>query len=334
MKKVSVIVPVYNIEKHLEKCLNSLVNQTLQEIEIIVVNDGSTDNSQEIITNFQAQFPSKISSYIKDNGGLSDARNFGIDRATGQYIGFVDSDDFVSENMFQEMYDLAQKDRSEMVICNLQKVDEAGRIIQHLPQIPTMPGKIFLRDNFSVFADLSYFACNKIFKRELFKQKRFKPGIHFEDIHLIPQLLLECTVVSQTQKYHYQYLQRENSITRTHTLRGLDMLSAVTEVENAFKKSKYAENKKELKNFQILQGVYSFLAYLAFVKEDEDFKKMSAALRKFCKNNSITLREILLYKRFGKNYLLYLPLKKKIYYLLYFFGQERLLRKLIKNTSS
>jgi len=329
MIKVSVIVPVYNVEKYLRKCLNSLANQTLQEIEILVINDGSNDDSQVLIDEFKDQYPLKIKSFVKENGGLSDARNFGLDRATGEFIGFVDSDDEVSENMFAEMHALAKKHNAEMVICNLQKVDENGTLKQKLTQIPNMPERIELEENFSVFADLSYFACNKIFRKELFQNKRFKKGIHFEDIQLIPQLLLDCTVIAQTQNYHYHYLEREDSITKTHTQKGLDILRAVDDVEIAFAASKYAHKKEELKNFKILEGVYTYLAYLAFVKNEQLYRNMSAELKVFCRKNNISIVDILLYQRFGRNYLLYLPLKKKIYYLLYFMGQERLLQKFV-----
>lgn len=329
MIKVSVIVPVYNVEKYLRKCLNSLVNQTLQEIEILIVNDGSPDSSQIIIDEFATQFPLKIKSFVKENGGLSDARNIGLDRATGEFIAFVDSDDSVSESMFAEMYALAKKHDAEMVTCNLQKVDAAGNVKQKLTQIPNMPERILLEDHFSVFADLSYFACNKIFRSDLFDEKRFKNGIHFEDIQLIPQLLLKCTVIAQTQNYHYNYLEREDSITKTHTEKGLDILHAVDEVEKAFENSRYSHRKKEIKNFKILEGVYTFLAYLAFVKDEQIYQKMSRELKVFLRKNKISTVDILLYRRFGRNYLLYLPLKKKIYYLLYFVGQEKLLRKLV-----
>ncbi len=329
MIKISVIVPVYNVEKYLRNCLNSLVNQTLQEIEILIVNDGSPDSSQIIIDEFSEKFPLKIKSFVKENGGLSDARNFGLDRATGEFIAFVDSDDSVSEKMFAEMYALAKKHEAEMVICNLQKVDEAGNVKQKLTQIPNMPERILLEDHFSVFADLSYFACNKIFRSDLFDEKRFKNGIHFEDIQLIPQLLLKCTVIAQTQNYHYNYLEREDSITKTHTEKGLDILHAVDEVEKAFENSRYSHRKKEIKNFKILEGVYTFLAYLAFVKDEQIYQKMSRELKVFLRKNKISTVDILLYRRFGRNYLLYLPLKKKIYYLLYFVGQEKLLRKLV-----
>lgn len=330
MKKVSIIVPVYNVEKYLAKCLDSLVNQTLEGVEIIVVDDGSRDNSKQIIDEFQTKYPDKIKSFVKRNGGLSDARNFGLDRASGDYIGFVDSDDYVTAEMFEEMYSLAQKYDAEMVICNLQKVDENGKIIQKLTQVPNMPEKIDLAKNLSVFSDLGYFACNKLFRKDLFENKRFKKGVHFEDIQLVPQLLLGCKTLAQTQNYHYQYLERQDSITKTHTEKGLDLLKAVKDVEDTFYKSQYSNDKQALKGFWILEAVYSYLAYLAFVKDEALYQRMSAELRKFIKERKISLIEILNYERFGKNYLVSLPIKKKVYYLLYFLRQEWLLRKILK----
>ena len=327
--KISVIVPVYNVENYLEKCLNSLVNQTLEEIEILVINDGSTDDSQKIIDEFQEKFSQKIKAFSKENGGLSDARNFGIDRATGNFLAFVDSDDYVSENMLQEMYDLAIKNEAELVICNLQKVDENGNVTQKLTQIPNLSEKINLEKNFSVFSDLSYFACNKIFKKELFDGKRFQKGMHFEDIELIPQILLQCKILAKTDAFHYQYLERSNSISKSHTERGLDILKSVENVEKAFENSMYSFKKNELKGFQILEGIYTFLAYLAFVKDDEVYDKMNLQLKKFIKERDISLKEILIYKRFGRNYLLSLPFKKIIYYLLCFLGLETLVRKIL-----
>ncbi|MCT2564347.1 glycosyltransferase family 2 protein [Chryseobacterium herbae] len=327
--RVSIIVPVYNVENYLAKCLDSLVNQSLQDIEILVVDDGSKDRSGLIIEEYARNFPNKIKAFSKENGGLSDARNFGLDRASGEYIGFVDSDDYVTETMFEEMVQLAEKHEAKMVICNIQKVDQNGKVTQKLTQIPNMSEKIELKDHFSVFSDLSYFACNKLFKKELFDHKRFKKGVHFEDIQLIPQLLLECKVVAQTQNFHYQYLERTDSITKTHTEKGLDILKAVKDVEDAFEKSEYSHKREELKNFQIFEGVYSFLAYVAFVKNEETFNKMADELAVFKRERKINIQDILNYSRFGKNYLLSLPVKKKIFYLLFFAGQKKLIRKML-----
>ena len=186
-----------------------MVNQTLSEIEILVVNDGSTDNSQQIIDSFQERYPEKICSFWKENGGLSDARNYALDRVKGEFIGFVDSDDYVELTMFEEMYNLAKKHNAEMTICNLQKVDEEGRVAQKLPQIPNMPEKIELEENFSVFSDLSYFACNKLFRRDLFQDKRFKRGVHFEDIQLIGTHLKLLLSIFRERKFHYKDTYRE-----------------------------------------------------------------------------------------------------------------------------
>ncbi|MDR6159722.1 glycosyltransferase involved in cell wall biosynthesis [Chryseobacterium sp. SLBN-27] len=327
--KVSVIVPVYNVENYLAKCLDSLIRQTHQNMEILVVNDGSTDQSEQIISDYAQKYPDKIKPFHKENGGLSDARNFGIDRATGDYIGFVDSDDYVSPSMFQEMAALAEKHDAEMVICNIRKVNQHGKIIQKLTQVPNMPEKIDLENNFSVFSDISYFACNKLFRKNLFNGKRFKKNVHFEDIQLIPQLLLDCKTIAQTQNFHYQYLERTDSITKTHTEKGLDILKAVEDVETYFKTTKYSDKDRELRNFQIFEGVYSFIAYLAFVKNDDVFYKMCEKLELFMKKRDIKLKNLLNFNRFGKNYLLSLSLKKNIFYLLFFAGQKRLIRKLM-----
>lgn len=329
MIKVSIIVPVFNVRKYLRKCLDSLVHQTLQDIEILVVNDGSTDESPIIIEEFRERFPLIVKAFTKENGGLSDARNFGLERARGEFIGFVDSDDFVSPTMFEDMYKLGIKHAAEIVICNIQKVDEGGNVTQKLTQIPNMPEKIDLATHFSVFSDISYFACNKIFRKDLFQNKQFKKGVHFEDIQLIPQLVLASATIAQTQNYHYQYLERKDSLSKTHTEKGLDILQAVEDVEVAFKSAVYSTKKAELKNFQILEGIYSFLAYLAFVKDEKVYAEMSKELQKFIKKKKISRSEIIRYQRFGKNYLLSLSLRKKIYYLLYFLRQEKLLRKLV-----
>jgi len=324
--KVSVIVPVYNVELYLEKCLLSLVNQTLQNIEIIVVNDGSIDHSQQIIEKFQQEYPQKIFAYTKENGGLSDARNFGIDRAKGKYIGFVDSDDYVSETMFEEMLNIAEEHQTEITICNIQKVDERGNVTQKLTQLPGFPEKIILEENISVFSDISYFACNKLFRRDLFKNRRFRKRSYLEDIELIPQLVLDSKVIGFTPAYHYQYLERSQSISKMHTLKGLDILEAVKTVSLKFTESRYNNYKNALKGFQILEGVYTFLAYLAFVNDKADFYKMSHILDDFIKDNDINAKDILQYKRFGKNYLLSLPLGKKVYYILSIFRMRHIVR--------
>ena len=116
-KKLSIIVPVYNAEQYMEKCLNRLLEQSYSNIEIIIVNDGSEDTSKEKIEKYLKKYPS-IKYLEKENGGLSDARNYGMPYATGEYIAFLDSDDYVESTMYEDMYEMAQKENADMVECD------------------------------------------------------------------------------------------------------------------------------------------------------------------------------------------------------------------------
>ena len=265
--KVSVIIPVYNVEAYLPKCLDSVINQTLKEIEIIVVNDGSKDKSLDIPLEYKAK-DNRLKVIDKENGGLGEARNFGINQSTGEYISFVDSDDYISVNMLLEMHSKAINTDSDIVFCALNKVDERDEIIKTLRQSNFPEENISLNEDFSFFGDFSCFACNKLFKSSLFKEKRFKT-MHFEDIDLIPKIVLESKKIAIINKPFYNYLERQGSISKNHTIQGLDLLKAVNSVSSNFNQSFYKNQQKELKRFQILQGFYSFLAYVAFVKDRE-----------------------------------------------------------------
>ena len=317
--KISVIVPVYNTEKYLSKCLDSILNQTLTDIEVIIVNDGSTDNSQQIIEDFVKK-DTRISFIVKENGGLSDARNVGIEASIGMFLAFIDSDDYIDPIMFQTMFDLAEKHQSEIVMCDLVKVDENGNEFRDLPQSPQLPDKIILKENFTIFGEMSCFACNKIFKKSLFNQHKFKKGIHFEDIELIPKLILNSTIISKVNQPFYKYFERQDSITKTHTAKGLDMFFAVNEVSDYFKLSNYNTFAVELERFQILQGYYSYLAYVAYVKDKVLKDEMIFELKNFLKKYNISKKSLKNYKRFKENYLNSLSPKKKIFYYMSFIN--------------
>ena len=320
--KISVIIPMYNVEQYLQRCVESVLAQTYQDIEIILVNDGSTDRSGTLAEELAAAHPGRLAVFHKANGGLSDARNYGIDHAAGDYLAFVDSDDYISPGMLEDMYSLASRHDADIVICNLQKVDEQGAVTQRLPQMSGYPECIDFGTDQTLFADIGFFACNKIFRRSLFDKFRFRRGIHFEDIELIPRLFLQSKTIAYSSGYHYQYFERANSISKTHNLKGLDMLDAVETVTAAYKTSEHASKREVLKGFQILQGVYSFLAYAAFIKDPAVAEEFRAAYRRFCTGNQLKIRDILSYRRFGKNYFLGLPLKKKVFYAAYFLGVE------------
>ncbi len=322
--KVSVIVPVYNTSKYLVKCLNSLLNQTLDELEIIVVNDGSSDDSQKIIDEFAAKSV-KIKAFEKPNGGLSDARNFGIEKALGEFIGFVDSDDYVSVEMFGQMYEKAIEHEAEIVLCDLEKVNERGEAFRDLSQSPQLPEKIELEKDFTIFGEMACFACNKLFKAELFEKHRFRKGIHFEDIELIPKLVLVSKIIAKINEPFYKYFERQDSITKTHTHKGLDMFLAIQNVKEAFDKSDYNRFQEDFDRFFMFQGYYSYLAYVAYVKDKSLKKDMLDELARQINIYRISKIKIFRYQRFAKNYLFSLPIRKQVFY-----GLSLLSRNLLK----
>ena len=205
MTKVSVIVPVYNVEDYLEKCLNSLVNQTLKEIEIIVVNDGTPDNSQEIIDKYAKKYKN-IKAYIKENGGLSDARNYGIKKAKGEYIAFVDSDDYVTKDMYEKMYQKAKSGNFDIVVCNSINVYENNNQIEIKSNLNYADNPI---QNYLISAPM---ACTRIYKKELFDNIEFKKGIYYEDLELTPKLVKYTNKIDFLDEGLYYYYQRSGSI--------------------------------------------------------------------------------------------------------------------------
>ena len=203
MIKVSIIVPVYNVEDYVEKCLQSLVNQTLEGIEIIVVNDGSTDNSKEVIQKFIKENISSNIIYVeKENGGLSDARNYGMKYAKGEYITFLDSDDYVENTMYEKLYNKAISENADYVECdfywvypNKKKEDKGFRYTNKK----------------EMFVHARVVAWNKLIKRDVIKEK-FPYGMHYEDVEFFYKLLPNITKFAFVEEPLIYYIQRENSL--------------------------------------------------------------------------------------------------------------------------
>lgn len=229
--KVSVIVPVYNVEKYIKKCLDSLVNQTLNGVEIIVVNDGSPDNSQKIIDEYTKKYKN-VKSYIKENGGLSDARNYGIKKATGEYISFVDSDDYIRNDMLEIMYNYAIKEDLDVVVCDSINVYDNGSEIL-----------IKSNNNYSDNDVRNYIisppmACTRLFKKTIFDKIQFKKNIYYEDLEMTPKVVNITDKIGFVSEGLYYYVQRDGSIMK----------------QNAF-------NKKLLNIFDVLKSNKDLLEY-------------------------------------------------------------------------
>lgn len=128
--KVSIVVAVYNLEKYLPRCLDALVNQTLQEIEILCVDDGSTDSAPQIIDEYAIKYPEKVKAFHKPNGGEFTTRNYGLERATGEYVTFVDTDDYVEPNWAEKLYIAAKENDADLAVCGFERIDlETGKVV-------------------------------------------------------------------------------------------------------------------------------------------------------------------------------------------------------------
>lgn len=210
---ISVIVPVYKVELYIRKCIDSIINQTYQKLEIILVDDSSPDRCPEICDEY-ALIDNRIKVIHKQNGGLSDARNAGLDIAQGEYIGFVDSDDYIAADMYETLYELIVDAGADISICNYiyQYMDGSQK---EYPQsfigecvINRREALIeLLKDN-----DIQNYACNKLYKAHLFLGIRYPIGRYFEDIFISYLLIMKTENVASTAQAKYYYLQREDSI--------------------------------------------------------------------------------------------------------------------------
>lgn len=268
MPKVSVIVPVYNVEKYIEKCLNTLVNQALQDIEIIVVNDGATDNSEKIINEFLEKYPEKIVYLKKENGGLSDARNFGIPYAKGEYIAFVDSDDYVETFMYQEMYEIAKKENSDMVECDF--------IWEYPNKSRIDTGEIY-NNKKEMAHKVRVVAWNKLIKKCILDETKieFPKGYRYEDLEFTYKLIPYLDKVSFLKKPCVHYIQRDNSISNTQNERTKEIFDILDHIIDYYKeKGIYEEYKTELEYTYTRIVLCSSLLRMCKVKDKEIKKKL------------------------------------------------------------
>lgn len=178
--KVSVVVPVYNTEKYLRKCLDSLVNQTLEELEIIVVDDGSTDGSVDILKEYQTRYSDRFFVICKENEGQGIARNIGIKECSGEYIGFMDSDDYLELDMYEKMYEAAQTESADFAECRYRYVCCDNEIQEELNTYGSVRPYKNQKD---MFLNPLVSPWNKLYKREVFEQSAslFTEGVIYED---------------------------------------------------------------------------------------------------------------------------------------------------------
>ena len=225
--KVSIVIPVYNVEKYIRQCLESVINQTLKEIEIIVVNDGTKDNSMKIVEEYLSDERIKIIN--KENGGLSSARNTGILVAQGKYICFIDSDDFIKSSMMEELYNIIEKTNSNVVESDIFLYNnETHKIIERKNEKYSFPEK-----GSYLWGKYTTEVCNKIYRRDFLINNNifFEEGIIHEDDLFTIRILFSTDKICHIQKsfYYYRINRSESIMTNIDLEKRLEALQKIVE---------------------------------------------------------------------------------------------------------
>ena len=223
---ISIIVPVYKVENYLPACIDSILAQTFRDFELILVDDGSPDNCPAMCDE-AAKKDARIRVIHQKNGGLSAARNAGLDVARGEWIGFVDSDDTVAPEMYETLYTLAQENNANLAICGFLTVDERNELLMRRNPTPQM----FVLTREQTIARIAaapfHVAWNKLYHRDIFAQLRYPVGRLNEDSFVAPAVLEQVTTAVYTQQQFYYYRQRADSIMgRAKTLKNYDAVEA------------------------------------------------------------------------------------------------------------
>lgn len=280
MPKVSVIVPIYNVEKYLEKCINSLLSQNLEDIQIILVNDGSKDNSGNIAREYEKNNKNRITYVEKENGGLSDARNYGLKYATGDFIAFLDSDDYIEKNAYEEMYNKAIEENADYVECDF---------IWEFPNKIRVDKQYPYKNKKEMLSFVRVVAWNKLIKRQLITDNNleFPKGLRYEDVEFTYKLIPFINKFAYVDKPFIHYVQREGSIANVQNERTAEIFTVLDNVTEFYKKNNiYEEYRDELE--------YNYARYL-----------LCSSLKRMCKIKDKTIREKLLtesWKRLNSNF--------------------------------
>lgn len=285
MAKVSIIVPVYNVEKYIEKCLNSLVNQTLEDIEIILVNDGSTDKSQTIIEQYQKKYPDVIKAYSTKNGGAAKARNYALEHVTGEYIGFVDSDDYISEEMYEKLYNQAKKENADIVCCNYYRVKMEKKFNKmNFGNKNILKEDVFNKSIYEsklLFDEVPYL-WNKIFKTEMIKSNHFAFDNElriYEDLLFTYKAFAKANKISRVEEALYFYIvAREGALTQILTEKRFDIFKMYERLTAYYKEiGKYEEMKEAL--------LYAFIKHIYVMLEKKTSWKEKKIKRRYLKES-------------------------------------------------
>lgn len=298
---ISVIVPIYNVEKYLARCVDSIVNQTYKNLEIILVDDGSPDRCPQMCDDY-AEKNSRIKVVHKKNGGLSDARNVGMAVATGEYISFIDSDDYVSDDFFECLLDVMNKENSDIAECSVVKLYEDNRFDEFSDDLSVKTYDT--QDAMSALIAENPFhqhVWNKLYKTELVRDIPYAVGKLNEDEFWTYQVFGRANKVSKLNKTMYYYFQRNSSIMGVgYNIRRLDAL------EGKANRQKYIENNFPELSTQAKIDLYGscMFAYQSVLKflSGADKKKALSIIKKYKNNCNLSFDEIKLADKSARKY--------------------------------
>lgn len=318
--EISIIVPVYNVEKYLKKCIDSIMNQTFKNFELILVDDGSTDGSSNICDEYE-KVDKRITVVHKRNGGLSSARNAGIDIANGKYITFIDSDDFVDNRYCEYLYSTIIEYDADIVISDFIRYKSKEEILSSDNRIiiSVKDGKSACKELYSNSVVKYVVAWGKLFKSELVRKHYFLEGKIHEDEFFTYKLYYESNVVVELFNKLYYYRINPNSITmNVFTLKKYDTIDALNERIDYFKKKNELELVKLTEELKIKTiAEYSILARKTGIYEKIPNKykisifKALQTMRRLLNNDQFEWMLYQYYPRITKIYLYILKLKKR-----------------------
>ena len=270
---ISVIVPVYNVERYLKKCINSILDQTYENIEVVLVDDGSTDKSGAICDEYAAK-DLRVTVIHKENGGLSSARNAGLKVAAGDLIGFVDADDYIEDTMYEKLKENMDKYGSDISVCQIYKSYKYFTdLVDGLDKEEVYEGK----DKFSNLENDNYFmtvvAWNKLYKKDLFKRVKYPEGRLFEDSYVICDILSKAKKVSYLNEPLYYYTVRRSSISRSYTEKHSENIEACDKIINSLKKYKYEDLKVKEEYRKVIHSLNYFYRIKVKTLDDERIVK-------------------------------------------------------------
>ena len=283
--KVSIIVPVFNTAGWVSRCIESLLTQTLQDIEIILVDDASTDNSLDILRKYEQRYPQKIQViHSKENLRQGGARNLGIKAARGEYLGFVDSDDWVDKEMYENLYSTATEANSDMCYCYYRKVSNTNTISNYDRSYSLPIGTITDKIRREMLINHITRICSYIYKRSLFIENniRFPEHLRYEDMMIDPLVLLYASRVSAVKQSLYNYFIHSNStMTSLNDTKYLDKLKVCKMIVEEYKKRGFYDQYKNEINYLFFRKGYIHSAINYLLNTNSPQQKIITEIRRY-----------------------------------------------------